>query len=208
MTISQEQYDAVKAELEALKASKVADAQSELDAAKAQRAELYASIATLTSELEASKEVANAKDETIAGLKTELEEVNTKLTEANTSIEEQKLAVTKATRKAQLLEKVDEDKAVSLVEKFTNASDEMFDALVESLPAKKMEDDEEEKKDKKDKTDCKASDDGTDTDIDEADASDDAEMVTGGDDTSTDKCAKAASWFSQNVLRSTKKEGE
>ena len=213
MTITQEQYDALKAELDASKASKIVEAQKELDDAKAEMTKLEKLHASLTSELEASKEVAKAKDESIDALQAELDKVKAQLGEAEKSIADQQLEATKASRKTQLLAKVDEEKADALVEKFTNASDDMFEALVESLPAKKMEDDEEKKEDKfKKKSD--ASDDSSDadveTDIDDAKASDDADMSSGGDDMPADRVAKAASWFTSSVIRATanKKEGE
>jgi hypothetical protein len=219
MSISQEQYDALEAKYQALLNTKAEDAQKELDEAKATIAELEKKVDTLTNELEASKEVANAKDESIEASKAELEEVKAKLSEAEDKIAAQELEATKASRLTQLLTKVDEEKASTLVEKFANASDEMFEALVESLPAKKMEDDMDKKKDKKAK--CSTEDDSDDddsddadasvnTDIDDAKASDDADMSSGGEDIPADKVAKAASWFTNHVLRATanKKEGE
>jgi len=213
MTITQEQYDALKAELDASKASKIVEAQKELDDAKAEMTKLEKLHASLTSELEASKEVAKAKDESIDALQAELDKVKAQLGEAEKSIADQQLEATKASRKTQLLAKVDEEKADVLVEKFTNASDDMFEALVESLPAKKTEDKEDKKEDKfKKKSD--ASDDSADadveTDIDDAKASDDADMSSGGDDMPADRVAKAASWFTSSVIRATanKKEGE
>jgi len=212
MTISQEQYDALKAELEALKTSKAEEAQKELDDTKAKIADLEKQVANLTNDLEASKEVAKAKDENLEAVKAELEEAKTKLAEAEESIQAQALEAAKASRKSKLLEKVDEEKASILVDKFANASDEMFEALLESLPAKKMEEDEDDKAKDKKKAKCDAEEDSddVDTDIDDANASDDADMLSGGDDVPVDKIAKASSWFTQSVLRSTagKKEGE
>jgi hypothetical protein len=219
--ITQEQYDSLEAKYKALEAKLAAEAQKELDDAKATIADLEKQVATLTSELEASKEVANAKDESIQASKAELEEVKVKLSEAEAKLEEQALEATKASRMSQLLAKVDENKAKTLVEKFAGASNEMFEALVESLPAKKMEDDMDKKKKDK-KAECSVKDDDSDdddeddadasvdTDIDDASASDDADMSSGGDDIPADKVAKAASWFTNHVLRATanKKEGE
>lgn len=220
MPISQEQYDALKAELEALKTSKAKEAQKELDDARATITDLETKVSELTSELDASKEIANAKDESIQASKTELDDLKAKLTEAEEKIANQELEKTKSARKNQLLTKVDEEKANLLVEKFANASDEMFEALFESLPAKKKDYDDEEgdvpgeqdtgpdEKDKKKKS--KSSDEGVDTDIDDATASDDADMTGDStDDVPVDKIAKASSWFTDHVLRATaKKQGE
>lgn len=215
--VTQEQYDALEAKYQALLDGKAAEAQKELDDAKATIADLEKKVADLQSELDASKEVANAKDESIEASKAELEEAKAKLGEAEAKLQAQEEEAVKASRKAKLLAKVDEDKADALVEKFAGASDEMFEALVESLPAKKMEDDKDMKKDKKAKCsadeseeDDEDADASVDTDIDDASASDDADMSSGGDDVPADKVAKAASWFTNHVLRATanKKEGE
>lgn len=215
--ITQEQYDALEAKYNALEAKLAAEAAKELDDAKATITELEKQVATLTSELEASKEVANAKDESLEASKAELEEVKVKLGEAQAKLEAQEQKAVKAARKSQLLAKVDEEKADALVEKFANASEEMFEALVESLPAKKMEDDEYEDKKKKEKeaksSDSEEEDDDSEaelkTDLDEAEASE-ADMSSGGDEVPADLVALASSWFNDHVLRATanKKKGE
>jgi hypothetical protein len=219
MTITQEQYDALQAKYEALEVKLASEAQKKLDDANATIAGLNEKITALTNELDASKEVANAKDEAIEAVKAELEEAKAELEKVEAEVAQQKLEATQAARKSQLLEKVDEEKAVALVDKFANASDEMFEALIESLPAKL---DDKDKKDKKDKKDDKADanddsddDDDTsanvDTDIDDATASDDADMSTGGDETPDDIVKAAASWLTEGVIRSTagkKNEGE
>jgi len=208
--ISQEQFDALKSELEQLKASKAEEIQKEIETLTAKVADVEKVKVTALTELEASKEVAKAKDEKIEDLKKELTEAKDKLAEAEKTLQDQKIEAVNATRKAQLLEKeIDEERVSSLIEKFADLSDDIFGELLESLPAKKKEDDKEEKKncDKE----AKANNDGSDTDIDEAKASDDADMSSGGDDTQGDLCAKAASWLKCNVLRTTagkKEEGE
>ncbi|MHA2428004.1 MAG: hypothetical protein ACXADB_08275 [Candidatus Hermodarchaeia archaeon] len=219
--ITQEQYDALEAKYNALEAKLAAEAAKELDDAKATIAELEKKVDTLTAELDASKEVANAKDESIEASKAELEAAKAELSEATAKLEAQEQEAIKAARKTQLLAKVDEDKADALVEKFANASDEMFEALVESLPAKCADDKDDKKKDKFKKGDASDNSDDDDdsdddanadinTDIDDASASDDADMSSGGDDTPADTVAKAASWFTNHVLRATanKEEGE
>ena len=212
MTVSQEQYDALKAQndalkadLEELKASKAANAQKELEDAKAEITTLEETVAKLQSDLEASKEVANAKDESIKSLETKIEEVQAELTEAKEKMAAQEKEVRQSARKNMLLEKVDSDRADALVEKFETASDEMFEALVESLPAKCMEDKKEKEKedDKKAKSE---SEDGEDVNLDDAKA-DDADMVS-GDDTPPDLRAAAASWFANSVLQHTAKQKE
>lgn len=218
MPISQEQYDALKAQndslkvdLEKLQASKTAEAKEELDKTKAEIVSLEKTIADLNKDIEANKEIVSAKDESIKAFEEKIEELKSELSEANDKLVKQEKEAVKATRKALLLEKVDEDRASALVEKFESASDEMFEALVESLPAKKMEekDEDEDKKDKKYKEDKEdkaksETEDNVDTDLDDAKA-DDADMVS-GDDAPADLRAAASSWFSESVLQSTAKK--
>jgi uncharacterized coiled-coil DUF342 family protein len=139
-TYTQEQYDALKSELDALKAENRENEAKAKEATDKQLNELNEQVEALQKELDASKEVLAAKDEKIAGLETSLEESNAKLAEAEAKVEEIRLENVKAERKAQLLTKdIDEAKAVTLVEKFVGASDDMFEALLESFPAKKEE---------------------------------------------------------------------
>jgi hypothetical protein len=205
--VSQEQYDALKTELEELKASKVAEAQKELDDAKAQIATLEKEQADLQNELDASREIAKAKDENIASITTEIEEIKSKLASAESKLAEQQLSAVRAARKAKLLSKVDDEKAESLVLKFDNASDELFDTLYESLPAKKADDDDD------DDDDDESSAGEVDSDLNDAAASNDADMSSGGDEEGAQAktAAAAVDWFMNNVLRSTagiKTEGE
>lgn len=197
--ITQEQYDALKLELEQLKASKEQETQKEIDDLKARIVELEKSNADLASELEVNKEVVKAKDETIEGLNKELSDVKTKLDETQAVIKQKELEAVTASRKTLLLEKVDEERANVLIEKFVNASDEMFNLLVESLPAKKMEKEEEEEEE----DDSKA----TQTDLENVTLEDNE--ISDGGDVNTNLVTKASSWFVQNVLRSTaKQEGD
>lgn len=191
---TKEQYEALKAELDQIKAVSQQAVEKEID-------ELTKQNQALSTELEASKEVSNAKDEKVVALEAELTEVKAKLEEAEKSIKDAEVKAINASRKALLLERVDEQKAENLVQKFANASQEMFDALVESLPVKsaKMEDKEEEK-DKEDEESCDAE---IKTDLDDAKADDNAEMASGGSQEEETLRSKAAAWFSTNVLRST-----
>lgn len=207
--VSQEQYDALKAELDQLKSSQAEEVENQIKSLKDEINALAEAKETVDNELSASKEVATAKDETIAKLEKEVEELKSQLAEAKKTIQEKEEAEKCAKRKAALLEKVEEEKADNLVEKFSNASDEMFDALVESLPAKKMykEDEEDEEKNKKSKS-SEEDGDEIETDLDDTNASDDDNLPDGGDD-DQDISSKAASWFINNVLKSTaNKKGE
>lgn len=217
VSYTKEQYDALRAELDQFKSASQQAAQKEVADLKAQIAELTKDNETLSTELEASKEVSNAKAEKVAALEAELTEVKDKLTAAEASIKDAELKAVNATRKTLLLDRVDEAKADELILKFANASQEMFDALVDSLP-KKSDDaagkcaDDKKKKDKgmAEDTDTETEDDdeddseaGVKTDLDDATADEDADMSTGGTQEEETLRSKASAWFSANVLRTT-----
>lgn len=217
VSYTKEQYDALKAELDQFKSASQQAAQKEVADLKAQITELTKANETLSTELEASKEVSNAKAEKVAALEAELTEIKDKLTAAEASIKDAELKAVNAARKALLLDRVDEAKADELILKFANASQEMFDALVDSLP-KKSDDaagkcaDDKKKKDKgmAEDTDTETEDDdeddseaGVKTDLDDATADEDADMSTGGTQEEETLRSKASAWFSANVLRTT-----
>jgi hypothetical protein len=196
---TKEQYEALKAELDQFKAASQQAAQNEIDGLKQQ-------IAQISTELEASKEVSKAKEEKVVALEAELTDTQTKLAEAAQSIKDAEVQAITAARKALLLERVDEDKAENLVQKFANASQEMFDALVDSLPKKsevsdakcgedKMDDEEEEE------TEAEVT-----TDLEDAKADDKAEMASGSTQEEETLRSKAAAWLANNVLRATNKK--
>jgi chromosome segregation ATPase len=199
---TKEQYDALKAELDQFKAVSQQATKDEIDGLKAQIAELSTTISSLSSELEASKEVSIAKETKVVALETELTDANAKLAVAVQSIRDAEIEAINASRKALLLERVDADKVDNLIQKFANASQEMFDALVDSLPVKAKcdpaTDDEEDPEEKKGKADEVVV-----TDLEDAKAEDGAEMASGGTQEEETLRSKASAWFSSNVLRST-----
>ena len=201
---TKEQYDALKAELDQFKAVSQKATEKEIDGLKVQINSLTDANQSLSNELEASKEVSIAKETKVVALETELAETNTKLSVAVQSIRDAEVQAINIARKTLLLERVDADKAENLIQKFANASQEMFDALVDSLPVKAKcdptTDDEEDKEDKKGKADA---DEVIVTDLDDAKAVDDAEMASGGTQEEETLRSKASAWFSSNVLRST-----
>jgi chromosome segregation ATPase len=197
---TKEQYDALKAELDQFKAVSQKATEKEIDGLKAQITELSTTISSLSSELEASKEVFIAKETKVVALETELTEANAKLLAAEKSIKDAEIQAINATRKALLVERVDADKVDNLIQKFANASQEMFDALVDSLPVKAKCDpamDEEEEDEEKGKADEVV------TDLEDATAEDSADMASGGTQEEETLRSKASAWFSSNVLRST-----
>ena len=200
---TKEQYDALKAELDQFKAVSQKATEKEIDGLKAQINSLTKDVSDLSNELVASKEVSSAKESKVIALETELTETNAKLVVAEKSIKEGEVKAINAARKALLVERVDADKADNLIQKFANASQEMFDALVDSLPVKAKcdpaTDDEEDKEDKKGKADA----DEVVTDLDDAKAEESAEMASGGTQEEETLRSKASAWFSSNVLRST-----
>lgn len=201
---TKEQYEALKTELDQIKAASQQAAQKEVDELRAQIDELTNKNQALSTELEASKEVSKAKEDKVVALEAELSDAQAKLVEAEKKIKDAEVAAVNASRKALLLERVDEEKAENLVQKFANASQEMFDALVDSLPKKaesaKTEDKEDDKEEDDDES-CGSEE--VKTDIDEAQADDSAEMASGGSHEEETLRSKASAWFSQNVLRST-----
>ena len=205
---SKEQYEALQAELDHFKAVSKEATQKEIDSLKAQVADLTKANQSLTDELGASKEVSKAKDEKVVALETSLTEAQEKLAKVESEAKEAELKALTASRKQLLLDRVDEDKAVNLVQKFANASQEMFDALLESLPVKAekkppKEDEEEEKKKDKSKAD------NIDTNVEDANAEEELEMSSGGTQEEETIRSKAAAWFTDNVLRTTaKNKGE
>jgi hypothetical protein len=137
-----------------------------------------------------------------------LTETKSKLAEAEGSIKEAELKAVNAARKSLLLERVDEAKAENLIQKFANASQEMFDALVDSLPKKVAETEgkcAEDEMSKEDEEEDKSEGEVT-TDLDDAKADDDAIMSSGGTQEEETIRSKASAWFSANVLRTTHKK--
>ncbi len=141
MTYTQEQYDAVVAQVNAAKAS-VGEIQAKFELAEKTKA-------SLTTELEAAKE-------TLTATKAELTEVKAESEKTKAELNKIKLESTKAVRLSKLLaRKIEEAKAKELVEKFVAVSDEGFAGLVEAFPAKAetCEDDEEKMKAEKEAAD-------------------------------------------------------
>ena len=138
------------------------------------------------------------------------------LAEANSQIEAAAKEQVKAARLNTLLGAgVDEVKAAELVEKFAEASDEMFSALVDSLPQAQSEfppkkDDEKKDDDKKKKEDKgKAEDaqaDAASEGLDDAEANDDTNLSVAGENEEETLMAKASAWFGGSVLKNTPKE--
>jgi len=205
--VTQAQYDALKAELNDVKAELTAKNEKAMSELNVKIDELTKANSALQNELEASKEVAKAKDESITAVNKELEDSKQKLTEANDKINKIELEALNASRKSQLLEKVDEEKANMLVEKFANASEEMFKALVESLPAKAKVEDKEDKEDEEKEEECKSEEVDDATDIADAKVEDDVDVSKASEEEET-LCAKAAAWLASSVLRSTQKKNE
>ena len=215
VSYTQEQYDALKAELDQFKSASQQAVQQEIADLKAQIDELTKANQSLTTELEASKEVSKAKEDNIVTLEAELTEIKAKLTEAENNIKEAEVKAINASRKALLLERVDEVKAEDLIQKFANASQEMFEALVDSLPKKdetegKCDDEKKKKKGMADESDTEDEEEDSEaevtTNIDDAEAEEDAEMSSGGTQEEETLRSKASTWFSDNVLRTTHKK--
>lgn len=214
VTYTQAQYDAIKKELDELKAKSQAEFESQLEVLQKEKSDLEAQIGELKQNIEslkteanATQEVLTAKDEKISGLEEKVTSIMAKLDEAEAKIADAEAKAVNSARRSLLLEKVDEEKADKLVEKFASASDELFQTLVDSLPAKKMEDEDWEKKKKKEKEKKSEAEDTSEEEeeLDTAEANED-ELDMAGDSEDQDEVirTKASEWFS-NLMTSTKK---
>jgi hypothetical protein len=144
MTYTQEQYDAVLAQVNTAKAS-LGEIQAKFELVEKTKA-------TLATELEATKETLTATKADLTNLKTEADK-------AKAELEKIKLESTKAVRLSQLLARdIEEAKAKELVEKFVAVADEVFSALVNAYPAKASDDKDKDDKEKKMKAEKEAAD--------------------------------------------------
>jgi len=145
LTVSKEKYEALADEVKNLRAeAKVAAekaVEAQINSAKAQ-------VTKLESELAASKEVAKAHEDKVKTLEADVNSLNEKLTKANTDLATVAKENLKAKRLAMFAE-VDilPAKAQELVDKFIDASEDMFNELVTAMPKKAKSKDE--KKDEK-----------------------------------------------------------
>jgi predicted nucleic acid-binding Zn-ribbon protein len=197
LVYTQEQYNALKAELDHFKSVSETATKNEIDSLKAEISQLNDKVKQLSFELEASKEVSNAKEEKVLSLQKELDNTKVALADKEKSIKEAEIKALKALRRSILLERVDEEKADVLVQKFAEASQDMFDALVESLP-KKSEAIVEETID--DTTDVV-------TNIDNANA-EEVTMSSGNTSEEDSLIEKASAWLMSSVLRNTPQNKE
>lgn len=165
--VLQKQVDELKAELKAAKASveeketerneifaKYSDIQKQGDKEaiakiETEKADLEKQLADVTADSE-------AKDETIATLKTGKETAEATVTELTEKIEAAELETLKASRLSELAKAgVEDAKALEIVDKFIKSDEEVFAELVSAYSGKFPfeKDDDKKDKDKKDKKD-------------------------------------------------------
>lgn len=145
LTVSKEKYEALADEVKNLKAEAKVTAEK---AVEAQINSAKAQVAQLQSELAASKEVTKANEDKVKVLETNVTTLTEQLAKANTDL----AAVAKDSLKAKRLAMFAEvdilpAKAQELVDKFIDASEDMFNELVTAMPKKAKSKDE--KKDEK-----------------------------------------------------------
>ena len=136
ITYTQEQYEFLKKELDEVKA--------ELVKRDSTIADLQQKMVTFETEKSTLESVKNAvvieKDSKISSLEKRVAELETSSAELQKQLDEIEVEAVKAIRLARLMERdVTEENAKNLVEKFTDASDEMFDSIVNALPGKREE---------------------------------------------------------------------
>lgn len=161
MDITQAQYDELKSKLEKAEAAAKEAADKavarEKETLQATIAELQKSKAAVEAELSASKEVTKAHEAKIVQLEATITDKDSKLAKANEELAEAAKLAVKAKRLAMFSDvEVTEAKAQELVDKFADASDEIFEELVKAMPKKKAEMKEDKKEDKKEEMKEKA----------------------------------------------------
>jgi len=217
-----QQVQELKAQLEESRQ----ELQTKTDEAVAEQLEAFkATVAEKDTAITDLQEIVTASEGKIAELEALIAEKDENLTEATQQIASYEQEAKTLQRKNALAEAgVDNEEAGSILEAFSEASDEMFDALVALIAAKKKgglppwlkkdEDDKDDKDDKKKKKKEDASE--VEADEDEAEASaeeevleqaeEDAEaaLVDAGETDSVKSARTVASeWLVSNVLRTT-----
>ena len=203
VTYTQEQYDFLKEELDGVKATvterdkTIVDLKSEIAKLKEESDKIEVKVQ------ETHASALQDKDEQIADLTTKLEKASADLEESNKKLEDIEAEAAKAARLTRIMERdVTEEKAKSLIEKFADVSDEMFDELVAALPEKVQADETEEETSEGDEEVVEAEETLEDSEVDDDDSSD---AANASDDDSEDKLFKSvASWIG-GTLRSTAK---
>ena len=235
--VLKEQVDELKAELaqakkahDALKAEitqqKDEEFQSKIEAFEATVSEKDTAVAAA----QVAVEAAEAK---VAELEEAIAKKDEELATANETIEAHEAEKKTLARKSMLIEAgLDGEEADAAIEKFAEASDEMFEEVATLLAKKKgalppwlkKDKDKDEDEDKKGKKDAKRNslaeveaieaDEATEEETDEAEAEAEAEVLenveeeaeaalTDAGDDSTELQASASEWLENNVLRST-----
>lgn len=175
----------------------------QLGSAKAKITELDDKIKASATEVDAKAEIVKAKDLAIASLTTENEGLKSELNSVKAEIAKIKFESVKASRMSKLVERgVAEEKANSLVEKFSGLADEQFNELVEAFPAqakkgcaeKDMEDEEDAKCSKSEEV-SKASEELSKAEVKKTEST----LAIPTQDLAGALLTKASSWISENI---------
>ena len=169
-----------------------------------------AEVSSLTEAVEAANLAATEKGESLSGLQEQLEAVQTELAEAKTQIQEHEDATKSLARKSALLEAgiVGED-SDTIVSKFADATDEMFDEVVklavtsttvEEEIVAEAEADTEEASEEEDEAEAVADEEV----LEVAEEVSEAALVDAGETDEVETArAGMADWLQSNVLRTT-----
>jgi hypothetical protein len=207
-TVQKELYDDLKKDLDEVKAS-IVTKDATIAELETKVAELTAAQETMQSEAQVTKASTDEKDKQIETLTADLDKTKKELDETQAKLGEIEKEAEKAIRLGKVKERdVTDEKAAELVEKFAEASDEMFDAMVSALPEKAQAEEEEEKEGDEEATaEEKAAAEEAEKKLAEAKAKEEAEVANASEGEEPELCAAAASWVG-DVLNSTQEKSE
>lgn len=210
VTYTQEQYDFLKEELDSVKAENV-DLKEKATLLQKQINDKDVTYAAEKEDAMKQAQAENAealqeKDEQIADLTSKLEKSEADLQEATTKLADIEAETAKAARLARIMERdVTEEKAQSLIEKFADVSDEMFEELVSALPEKVEAEETEDEEDASAEDQSAANE--AEEELEDSEVNDDesGDAANASEEDSDDKLFKSvAGWIGSN-LRSTAK---
>lgn len=154
-TYTQDEFDALKSELQVAQAKLKEASDKEVSALKVELEATKKEVAKVGEELSAKAAVIEAKDAKVSELEKSLEEAKAELAKANDELQAVKLESLKAGRLSQLVEAgVEDAKAKELADKFVNVSDEVFTELVAAYKGSKKKEKEKEMKKEHEEESC------------------------------------------------------
>jgi hypothetical protein len=192
------QYKALESKIEALTKEQIDGA---VASAKASAEALSEKLKTVSTELDAKKEIVVAHEATIAKLQADLAASVAEVAKLNEEAKAKQLEIVKAGRLSVLLGKgIEEAKAQAYVEKFSLLNDELFNEFANAIQVKAAcaednEDSEDKKKMEKEKAEKAAA------ALDAAKASEGTLAVPPAEKNGETVLKAAASWISNNLAK-------